>query len=113
MVEERTPSGLFRIRSFISVLIKDKVLPLYSTISFLFTEDPISAICPFTITFFDLINFSQSLLEPTPDLAKNFEVFLPLTKQLLKVNHPQRYQLFLVILGDQKYLLNLSHPKIL
>ena len=22
--------------------------------------------------FFDLINFSQSLLEPTPDLAKNF-----------------------------------------
>ena len=72
LVDERTPSGLFNTRSFISVLIKDMVLPPNSTISFLSTELPIFAISPLTITAFDLINASHRLLEPIPDLARNF-----------------------------------------
>ena len=70
--DESTPSGLLSIKSFISDLTKDKIFPSYSTISSLFTELPSFATCPFTKTLFNLMSSSQPLLDPIPDLARNF-----------------------------------------
>ena len=49
------------------------------------TEIPIIATLPFTDTSFAFIKFSQNLLEPIPDLARNFfAIFQTLIKQLEK-----------------------------